>query len=46
MNAITICHNPKCGTSRNVPAMIRNAGIESMVIEYLKPRPVGPNRWP
>jgi arsenate reductase len=32
---ITIYHNPKCGTSRNTLAMIRNAGIEPQVIEYL-----------
>ena len=30
-----IYHNPKCGTSRNVLAMIRNAGIEPEIIEYL-----------
>ncbi|MUO79079.1 arsenate reductase (glutaredoxin) [Agrobacterium vitis] len=34
MNA-TIYHNPGCGTSRNTLAMIRNAGIEPQVIEYL-----------
>jgi arsenate reductase len=33
--AVTIYHNPACGTSRNVLAMIRNAGIEPRVIEYL-----------
>jgi arsenate reductase len=32
---VTIYHNPKCGTSRNVLAMIRNAGIEPQVVEYL-----------
>lgn len=32
---VTIYHNPKCGTSRNVLALIRNAGIEPTVIEYL-----------
>lgn len=32
----TIYHNPKCGTSRNTLALIRNAGIEPTVIEYLK----------
>lgn len=35
----TIYHNPKCGTSRNTLAMIRNAGIEPTVIEYLKTPP-------
>ncbi|CAN7173450.1 arsenate reductase (glutaredoxin) [Pararhizobium sp. LjRoot255] len=32
---VTIYHNPDCGTSRNTLAMIRNAGIEPVVIEYL-----------
>ena len=36
---VTIYHNPACGTSRNVLAMIRNAGIEPQVIEYLKTPP-------
>jgi arsenate reductase len=36
---ITIYHNPDCGTSRNALAMIRNAGIEPHVIEYLKTPP-------
>ncbi|RLU28837.1 arsenate reductase (glutaredoxin) [Streptococcus iniae] len=35
MEEITIYHNPNCGTSRNVLAMIRHAGIEPKVIEYL-----------
>lgn len=34
-----IYHNPACGTSRNTLAMIRNAGIEPIVIEYLKTPP-------
>jgi arsenate reductase len=34
-----IYHNPDCGTSRNTLAMIRNAGIEPHVIEYLKTPP-------
>ncbi|MCF1466157.1 arsenate reductase (glutaredoxin) [Agrobacterium vitis] len=38
MNA-TIYHNPECGTSRNTLAMIRNAGIEPLVIEYLSNPP-------
>ena len=33
---IVIYHNPDCGTSRNTLAMIRNAGVEPHVIEYLK----------
>ncbi len=37
---IIIYHNPACGTSRNTLAMIRNAGIEPHVIEYLKMPPV------
>ena len=36
---VTIYHNPECGTSRNTLAMIRNAGIEPEVIEYLKAPP-------
>jgi arsenate reductase len=36
---VTIYHNPACGTSRNVLAMIREAGIEPKVIEYLKNPP-------
>ena len=37
--SVTIYHNPDCGTSRNTLAMIRNAGIEPEVIEYLKNPP-------
>ncbi len=36
---IVIYHNPACGTSRNTLAMIRNAGMEPHVIEYLKTPP-------
>lgn len=39
MSKITIYHNPKCGTSRNTLAMIRNTGVEPEVIEYLKTPP-------
>lgn len=39
MTAITIYHNPQCGTSRNTLAMIRNSGVEPEVIEYLKAPP-------
>ena len=39
MSGITIYHNPQCGTSRNVLAMIRNTGVEPEVIEYLKTPP-------
>jgi arsenate reductase (glutaredoxin) len=35
----TIYHNPDCGTSRNVLAMIRHAGEEPEIIEYLKTPP-------
>ncbi|WP_448953497.1 arsenate reductase (glutaredoxin) [Labrys neptuniae] len=38
MDAI-IYHNPDCGTSRNTLALIRNAGVEPHVIEYLKTPP-------
>ena len=37
--SVTIYHNPKCGTSRNVLALIRNTGVEPEVIEYLKVLP-------
>lgn len=36
---IIIYHNPECATSRNTLAMIRNAGIEPHVVEYLKTPP-------
>ena len=36
---IIIYHNPECGTSRNTLALIRNAGIEPHVVEYLKTPP-------
>ncbi|GHC93427.1 arsenate reductase [Pseudorhodoferax aquiterrae] len=39
MSTITIYHNPACGTSRNVLALIRNTGEEPQVIEYLKTPP-------
>jgi arsenate reductase (glutaredoxin) len=37
--AVTIYHNPACGTSRNALALIRGAGIEPTIIEYLKSPP-------
>lgn len=37
--AVTIWHNPDCGTSRNTLAMIRAAGIEPTVVEYVKAPP-------
>ena len=39
MNEVVIYHNPECGTSRNTLAMIRNAGIEPTIIEYLRHPP-------
>jgi len=36
---IVIYHNPDCGTSRNVLALIRNSGVEPHVVEYLKTPP-------
>ncbi len=36
---ITIFHNPACGTSRNTLALIRNSGVEPVVVEYLKTPP-------
>jgi arsenate reductase len=38
-STVTIYHNPSCGTSRNTLALIREAGIEPVVIEYLKTPP-------
>lgn len=35
-SSITIFHNPNCGTSRNVVAMVREAGHEPTIVEYLK----------
>ena len=37
--AVTIYHNPKCGTSRNTLALIRNAGVEPTVVHYLETPP-------
>ena len=37
--SVTIYHNPECGTSRNVLALIRNSGEEPTVVEYLKTPP-------
>ncbi|MFZ2185474.1 arsenate reductase (glutaredoxin) [Streptococcus parauberis] len=39
MEKVTIYHNPNCGTSRNVLAIIRHTGIEPQVIEYLQNPP-------
>jgi arsenate reductase (glutaredoxin) len=39
MPSVTIYHNPNCGTSRNTLALIRHAGIEPEVVEYLKTPP-------
>jgi arsenate reductase (glutaredoxin) len=39
MNDIIIYHNPDCGTSRNTLGLIRHAGHEPHVIEYLKTPP-------
>lgn len=36
---VTIYHNPRCGTSRNTLALIREAGEEPQIIEYLKNTP-------
>ena len=37
--SITIFHNPACGTSRNTLALIRNSGVEPVIVEYLKTPP-------
>ena len=34
--SVVVYHNPKCGTSRNTIQMIRDAGIEPEIVEYLK----------
>jgi arsenate reductase (glutaredoxin) len=39
MTEVTIYHNPGCGTSRNTLALIRNAGVEPTIVEYLKTPP-------
>lgn len=39
MDEVTIYHNPRCGTSRNTLGLIRNAGIEPRVVEYLQAPP-------
>jgi arsenate reductase len=39
MSNVTIFHNPACGTSRNTLALIRHAGIEPTIVEYLKTPP-------
>jgi arsenate reductase (glutaredoxin) len=39
MSEVTIYHNPGCGTSRNTLAIIRHAGIDPTIIEYLKTPP-------
>lgn len=36
---VIVYHNPQCGTSRNVIGLIRNAGVEPHIIEYLKTPP-------
>ena len=36
---VTIYHNPACGTSRNTLALIRNAGIDPTIVEYLRDPP-------
>jgi len=38
-STVTIFHNPRCGTSRNTLGLIRNAGIEPTIIEYLTDPP-------
>lgn len=39
MPEVTIFHNPRCSNSRNVLALIRHAGIEPRIVEYLKTPP-------
>jgi arsenate reductase len=42
MTAITIYHNPQCGTSRNTLALIRHAGFEPRIVPYLEQPPTRP----
>ena len=42
MMDVVIYHNPECGTSRNVLALIRNAGVEPHVVAYLETPPSRP----
>ena len=39
MSPVAIYHNPKCGTSRNTLALIRNAGVEPTIVHYLETPP-------
>ena len=39
VHGVTIYHNPNCGTSRKVLGMIREAGVQPQVVEYLKTPP-------
>lgn len=39
MSAITLYHNPECGTSRNTLALIHNSGVEPTIIYYLETPP-------
>lgn len=39
MTDVTIYHNPRCGTSRNTLAMIRHAGVEPTIVDYLSQPP-------
>jgi arsenate reductase len=39
MAAVTIYHNPGCGTSRNALALLRELGIEPEIVQYLKTPP-------
>lgn len=37
MSDVTTFHNPGCGTSRNVLGLIRNSGVEPIVVDWLHP---------
>ena len=39
MNTVTLFHNPRCSTSRNALALLRERGIEPTIVEYLKTPP-------
>ena len=39
MNTVTLFHNPRCSTSRNALALLRERGIEPHIVDYLKSPP-------
>ena len=41
--AVTMYHNPRCNTSRKTLALLREKGVEPVIIEYLKTPPSAPS---